>query len=534
MNLGKREISLVSNEFLNNLQENNEFPIIFIGSGITQRYFKNAPTWDNLISKIWNEVGINQTYFSRYNQLFEKYKDNFKIYTHLADELEQKYDQAFFDEKVEIIGLTPASAHYDGVSPFRKRISTIFSNLERKDDMTSEVELFFNMLKKARLILTTNYDPFIEKNLKNINIKIGNKGLFEPSDSLNELYKIHGSVEDANSIIITSKDYEKLQRTSAIVNAKILSQLTISPIIFFGYSLTDQNVQVLLKDLASNMPFSIEKAARRIGVVDYQKGKENIEETMADTSYGVHYTKLSTDNFKEIYKDISKINQGISPLEISKYQNAFRKIIDIKGRQGKLKQVLTSFVDLNKLPDELKSKNLVVALGDSRFIYKYPTYTDYVKDYFLEKEEMPLEIALRFIVKTAPNSTLPVSKYVIKVKKGKLTLKNKEIKRINDRLSSFQSLKSLHFPNTPKKYQNTLNNMDFDDIQKILSRNDDIKSYTKLNYFSSHIKNYSQETALKLITYILEHEIDGFVGDTVCRKLFMAYSLCYEPIVKKI
>ena len=76
--------------------------------------------------------------------------------------------------------------------------------------------------------------------------------------------------------------------------------------------------------------------------------------------------------------------------------------------------------------------------------------------------------------------------------------------------------------------------MDFDDIQKILSRNDDIKSYTKLNYFSSHIKNYSQETALKLITYILEHEIDGFVGDTVCRKLFMAYSLCYEPIVKKI
>lgn len=524
----------MSNEFLNNLQKNNEFPIIFIGSGITQRYFKNAPTWDSLLRQIWDEVKIDQSYFSRYNQLSEKYQNSFQTYTHLADELEQKYDQAFFDEKIKIDGLTPEEAHYNDVSPFRKRIASIFSNLEPRDGVDTEVTLLFDMLKKARLVVTTNYDPFIEKNLKNINIKVGNKGLFEPSDSLNELYKIHGSVEDANSIIITSKDYEKLQRTSAIVNAKILSQLTISPIIFLGYSLTDQNIQTLLKDLASNMPFSIEKAAKRIGVVDYQKGNKNIEETMADTPYGVHYTKLSTDNFEQIYKGVSKINQGISPLEISKYQSAFREIIDTKGKQGELKQVLTSFVDLNKLPDELKSKNLVVALGDSRFLYKYPTYADYVKDYFLGKEEMPLEIALRFIVKTAPNSTLPVSKYILRVKNGELTLKDKDKDRINDRLGSFPSLESLRFPDTPKKHQNSLQNMNFNNVQKILSRNDSIKNYTKLNYFSSHIKDYSKETALSLIKFILENEIDSFIGDTACRKLFMAYSLCYEPIVPKI
>lgn len=524
----------MSNEFLNNLQKNNEFPIIFIGSGITQRYFKNAPTWDSLLRQIWDESKTDQSYFSRYNRLSKKYQNAFQTYTHLADELEQKYDQAFFDEELKIDGLTPEEAHYNGVSPFRKRIASIFSNLEPRDGVDTEVTLLFDMLKKARLVVTTNYDPFIEKNLKNINIKVGNKGLFEPSDSLNELYKIHGSVEDANSIIITSKDYEKLQRTSAIVNAKILSQLTISPIIFLGYSLTDQNIQTLLKDLASNMPFSIEKTAKRIGVVDYQKGNKNIEETMADTPYGVHYTKLSTDNFEQIYKGVSKINQGISPLEISKYQSAFRKIIDTKGKQGKLKQVLTSFVDLNKLPDELKSKNLVVALGDSRFLYKYPTYVDYVKDYFLGKEEMPLEIALRFIVKTAPKSSLPVSKYILKVKNGELTLKDKDKAKLNDRLSSFPSLESLHLPNTPKKYRNSLRNMDFNNVQKILSRNDSVKNYTKLNYFSSHIKDYSKETALNIIKFILENEIDSFIGDTACRKLFMAYSLCYEPIVQKI
>ena len=44
----------MSTVFLENLRENNEFPIIFIGSGITQRYFKNAPTWDNLLREIWD------------------------------------------------------------------------------------------------------------------------------------------------------------------------------------------------------------------------------------------------------------------------------------------------------------------------------------------------------------------------------------------------------------------------------------------------------------------------------------------------
>ena len=279
----------MSTVFLENLRENNEFPIIFIGSGIIQRYFKNAPTWDNLLREIWDEAGVDQTYFSRYNELSEKCgNDNFTTYINLADELEKIYNQAFFDKKLKIDGLTPESAHYNRISTFKKRIASIFSSLEIKSEANKEIESFFKMLKKARMIVTTNYDTFIENKLNDINIKVGNKGLFEPSDMLNELYKIHGSIEDPNSIVITSKDYENMERASAIVNAKILSQLTLSPIIFFGYSLTDQNIRSLLEDLSNNIPFSIEKAAKRIGVVDYQKGYESIEEIIVDTQYGVH------------------------------------------------------------------------------------------------------------------------------------------------------------------------------------------------------------------------------------------------------
>ena len=70
-------------KFLDNLINENEFPVIFIGSGITQRYFKNAPTWDKLLQKLWKETNQTENYFSAYHKLNKKYNDSFKVYTKL-------------------------------------------------------------------------------------------------------------------------------------------------------------------------------------------------------------------------------------------------------------------------------------------------------------------------------------------------------------------------------------------------------------------------------------------------------------------
>ncbi len=305
--------------FLEKLKLNNEFPIIFIGSGITKRYFKNAPTWDELLQKLWKEAELKETYYSRYDEISQDCDSDFEIYTRIADELERKFDKSFYEGKIKIGKLTPEISHDEKKSPFRYRIAEIYSGLELRDNINDELTLFQQMLQKAKIIVTTNYDGFIEKQFDNkIKVKVGNNGLFEKSSNINELYKIHGSSSSPNSIVITSSDYQKLDRTSAIVNAKILSQLTESPILFLGYSLTDENIRSLLKDLSDNMPFSIEDAAGRIGVVNYEKGLNNINEVMHE-DFGVHYTKISTDNYIDIYKKVAKIDQGISPNEIAKY-----------------------------------------------------------------------------------------------------------------------------------------------------------------------------------------------------------------------
>ena len=55
--------------FLENIKQKNQFPIIFIGSGITKRYFKNAPDWQTLLLNIWEEVDTQDSF----------YKENYKL-----------------------------------------------------------------------------------------------------------------------------------------------------------------------------------------------------------------------------------------------------------------------------------------------------------------------------------------------------------------------------------------------------------------------------------------------------------------------
>ena len=160
-------------EFLEHLKSNNEFPIIFIGSGITRRYFKDALTWDDLLQKLWGESNIDSSYLARLNELEKDTNTSFGIYTNLAEEIEKKFDSEFYNGKITLKNLSPEQAHKGKVSPFRCRIAEIYSNLQLKDGIEKELALFQQMLQKARLIVTTNYDGFIEKQF---NVKINGKG----------------------------------------------------------------------------------------------------------------------------------------------------------------------------------------------------------------------------------------------------------------------------------------------------------------------------------------------------------------------
>lgn len=367
--------------FLENIKHKNQFPIIFIGSGITKRYFKNAPDWETLLLNIWEEVDSKENFYKENYNLNKKYaNDDFKRNVELAKELSNKYNDAFYEQKVKLENLSLKDAYEKRIIPFKQRVANVFSSLIPKNDFEEEKEAFSKMLVKARMVITTNYDLFIEDSYKkaktSVQVHIGNRGLFEKTEDYGELYKIHGSISDVNSIVITSEDYSRNESKSALIDAKILSNLTESPIIFLGYSLTDKNVQRLLNSFVENAPFDISQAASRIGVVTFSEGEKEIKEVIEGLANNrIHYTSLKTDNFLEVYNSLASINQSITPAEIRKYEANFRRIIEIKGQQQTLKTVLADYEDISKLSDkEIKNKKIIVAFGDEKILYKVPTY----------------------------------------------------------------------------------------------------------------------------------------------------------------
>ncbi|WP_125772082.1 SIR2 family protein [Companilactobacillus furfuricola] len=485
--------------------------------------------------------GIEEKYLSKFNDLKNQGKNDFEIYTNIATFLEQEYDRAFYAERIQLNNLTPKEAHKKGKSPFREQIAEIFDGLKFRDDRKEEIKKFTSMLKKARMIVTTNYDQFIEKSLNNaISIKNGNQGLFEPANDLNELYKIHGSISSPNSIVITESDYEELKHTSDIVNAKILSHLTESPIVFIGYSLTDKNIQELLKDLSDNMPSSIDDAAQRIGVVDYVPGENKLVQSTRSTENNAYYTEIKTDNFSKIYSSISAIEQGFTPSELAKYSSALKKIIDVKGQQGHLNKVLTSFVDLKNLPHELNNKNLVVALGDERWIYKYPDYVDYIRAYFSEESErLPEDIAIKFITNTSSTSMLPISKYLTNVNFTNNNISDKDRKRINQRLSNFKDLSTIiEKISIPKKDEPKLDELvrsGMSPTQIFEEKKTGIQFKKKIAFFVKNIENdgINENEILDYLLYSNKIK-DKNLSDTTCRKFFMAYSVLHDKLIDKI
>lgn len=107
--------------FLENIKQKNQFPIIFIGSGITKRYFKNAPDWQTLLLNIWEEVDTQDSFYKENYKLRKEYvKDTFKINTELASILSNKYNYAFYDQRVKLNNLSLRDAYENNIDPFKQ------------------------------------------------------------------------------------------------------------------------------------------------------------------------------------------------------------------------------------------------------------------------------------------------------------------------------------------------------------------------------------------------------------------------------
>lgn len=238
----------IAHQVISALLENFDCqPVLFLGSGIARRYI-DAPDWEGALRTVLAALPSGAP---SYEYLTQKHDNHLvAIGTELT---ELVFEWAWSDGKTKF----PEALFAQGSkSIFLKyMIAAMLKGITPSDVVASKPEFAkeFSALRSIRphAIITTNYDNALENIFSGYEGIIGKQVLRYNLNAYGEVYHIHGSVDDPETIVINSDDYIRWNRESKYFAAKLLTYFAEHPVIIFGYSLTDPNVRVVLEDIGA-------------------------------------------------------------------------------------------------------------------------------------------------------------------------------------------------------------------------------------------------------------------------------------------
>jgi SIR2-like domain len=226
-------------------------PILFIGSGLSKRYF-GGPSWDELLAALAKECPL-------IDKDYAYYKQTLKTQLAVGEEFAKIYQQWAWDKGKNHF---PADLFSDAV-PVQAYIKFIiaqhitkitpadFSAIKNKH-MAAEITALQGIMPHA--VITTNYDRFLELAFKDYQPVIGQSIIRDTPVLFGEIFKIHGCVSDSNSLVFTQQDYDEFMRKKKYLSAKLLTYFSEHPLLFIGYSASDPNIRAILSDIDEAIP----------------------------------------------------------------------------------------------------------------------------------------------------------------------------------------------------------------------------------------------------------------------------------------
>ncbi|SAA90083.1 SIR2 family protein [Enterobacter hormaechei] len=369
-------------EFIANYRNH---PVLFIGTGFSLRYLSNSFDWNGLLSHICFELtGDKETYLDIKSkcQINGEYK-----YDKIASDIERKFNETLSNDrngKFKEINDIFYNEMDKGInlSRFKIYITQQLSTVELKEEKSEEIAELIKMRKNIGSIITTNYDSLIEQ-LFEFEPLIGNSILL--SNPYGSVYKIHGCVSAPYELTITKEDYDYFDNKYELIRAQLLSLFIHNPVIFIGYSISDRNIQQILKTIFSYVPTNSDianKIRSNFLLVEYEKDSRSTTISEHDIYIGnattIRINKIKTDDYASIYKSLSDLILPVSAMDIRKVQKVWNEI----KSGGEIEVKITE--DL----DQLKNGQMVLAVGSHKRVkYEFQTKPEMMQDYFKIVEE---------------------------------------------------------------------------------------------------------------------------------------------------
>jgi hypothetical protein len=221
-------------------------PILFIGSGLSKRYFGSC-NWEELLKLLAQNCPTIDKEFAYYKQINNDPIEIGSVFAKCYNDWAWGSGRAEFPQSLFSSELPPEIYIKYKIAEYFKSVTP--EAIDLISDATSKYEIECLRKIQPHAVITTNYDCFLEKVFPEYEPIIGQKILRVNHASIGEIFKIHGCISDPQSIVLTKSDYNDFLIKKKYLSAKLLAYFAEHPLLFIGYKAEDPNIKNILSDI---------------------------------------------------------------------------------------------------------------------------------------------------------------------------------------------------------------------------------------------------------------------------------------------
>lgn len=341
----------------------NTTPVLFVGSGMTRRYC-NLPDWKGLLEHFAKAVNDDPFSYSFYENRAKNLTCAAGIMPKIAELIQIDYDEKWFkDASIRTVNTSVLEQVKNGLSPFKAELAAFIQRscvvntaYQREIDKLAEISE-----KSIAGVITTNYDSFLEDHFRGFTKYVGqNQLIFSSIQGVAEIYKIHGSAELPNSLVINEADYVQFESKSAYLAAKLMTIFMEYPIIFMGYSISDSNILNIIRSIVNCLDeHQVKELEDRFVFVEYKPNAVGLNVTpytvMVDEK-PLAMTKVVLSDFMPLYSAISNKQAKIPVRILRRFKEELYTYVVTNTPTATLR---VASIDDTRLSDE----DMVLAIG---------------------------------------------------------------------------------------------------------------------------------------------------------------------------
>ena len=400
------------NEIIKNaIQTTGHHPFLFVGSGLSKRYL-GTEKWDELLRVFCTEFSGNEFQYDVYANKVED-EDYYGQQPAIAHLLEKDYNnEVLTADKYSDFRSRHKAELQNKISALKIAVAEHLSACVLPKE-NQELGLLEKMAKRSVSgIITTNYDMMLDTLFPRFDVYVGQEELlFANITGIGEIYKIHGSVTDANSLVLTSKDYKNFEDKSSYLIAKLLTIFLEYPIIFLGYSLNDRNIRNIFATISDCLSQEkLDMLKDRLIFIEYSAEEKISEFSMQfENGNSVKMNCISTSDFSKIYEAILAIKSRYNPSVLRHLRKDIYELANSSKPTERI--VVTGFENLEDISDAEQFFLGVGVVKNGHMIKAEQLYEDIVFDNQHFNPNLVVEEYLPELLKNNSGG-LPMYKYL--------------------------------------------------------------------------------------------------------------------------